>query len=119
MQERLPWFLDTEPSAACAKGGKGAYTDSIQTLRGRPDAVVGLPNGSVTASAFRSNYVPLSSQADFIAGLGVGPLSPLRSPRAMQYTCEVCLSIWLQMHPALLSGRDDDRAWGELTHMTS
>lgn len=30
----LPWFLDSLPSQACAKGGKGAYTDSIQAGQG-------------------------------------------------------------------------------------
>ena len=70
----MPWFLDTRPSAACAKGGKGAYSDSIQTIPGQPEQAVGLSEGLVAASAFRSNYVPLSTQADFIAGLRVSIL---------------------------------------------
>ncbi|EFN58463.1 hypothetical protein CHLNCDRAFT_6284, partial [Chlorella variabilis] len=32
-QDKLPWFLDSLPSAACAKGGAGAYTDAIQARR--------------------------------------------------------------------------------------
>ena len=29
-RSKLPWFLASLPSQACAKGGAGAYTDSIQ-----------------------------------------------------------------------------------------
>ena len=29
-QDKLPWFLAAKPSAQCAKGGQGAYTDAIQ-----------------------------------------------------------------------------------------
>lgn len=28
-QEKLPWFLNSLPSADCAKGGHGAYTNSV------------------------------------------------------------------------------------------
>lgn len=28
-KEKLPWFLDALPSADCAKGGHGAYTNSV------------------------------------------------------------------------------------------
>lgn len=28
-KEKLPWFLTALPSADCAKGGHGAYTDSV------------------------------------------------------------------------------------------
>jgi len=28
-REKLPWFLDALPSADCAKGGHGAYTNSV------------------------------------------------------------------------------------------
>ena len=30
LQAKLPWFLQAQPSAACAKGGAGAYNDAIQ-----------------------------------------------------------------------------------------
>jgi Niemann-Pick C1 protein len=30
VQQKLPWFLESVPSMACAKGGAGAYTDAIQ-----------------------------------------------------------------------------------------
>lgn len=29
-KEKLPWFLDSLPSADCAKGGHGAYTNSVE-----------------------------------------------------------------------------------------
>jgi hypothetical protein len=31
---RLPWFMEATPSAACAKGGAGAYTDAIKVGHG-------------------------------------------------------------------------------------
>ncbi|KAL4425013.1 hypothetical protein ABPG77_002898 [Micractinium sp. CCAP 211/92] len=69
-QEKLPWFLDSLPSAACAKGGAGAYSDAIQFNASDPTGVAGLGEaGLVAASSFRSNYVVLSRQADFIAAL--------------------------------------------------
>lgn len=69
-QDKLPWFLDSLPSAACAKGGAGAYTDAIQMDAGDPTGVAGLGSeGVVAASSFRANYVTLSRQADFIAAL--------------------------------------------------
>ena len=30
LQAKLPWFLQAQPSAACAKGGAGAYNDAVQ-----------------------------------------------------------------------------------------
>lgn len=124
MQQKLQWFLESQPSMACAKGGAGAYTDAIQVrawglgtlsqsaavYRGRaarwwsaplhpywhltatvqpcwcrrshraghPQAdahdetgIAGLSDGVVAASSFRTAYVPLSSQDDFISGLTV------------------------------------------------
>lgn len=71
MKRKLPWFLDSAPSQACAKGGAGAYTDLIQMDEGDPTGVAGLSGGLVSASALRSAYVPLSSQSDFINGLKV------------------------------------------------
>ncbi|KAL4457923.1 hypothetical protein ABPG75_012788 [Micractinium tetrahymenae] len=69
-QEKLPWFLESLPSAACAKGGAGAYSDAIQFNASDPTGVAGLGEaGLVAASSFRSNYVVLPRQADFIAAL--------------------------------------------------
>ncbi len=56
---------------ACAKGGAGAYTDAIQAEKHDPTGVAGLSRGVVAASSFRTAYVPLSTQADFIGGLQV------------------------------------------------
>lgn len=36
-REKLPWFLNTLPSADCSKGGHGAYTTSVE-LKGRIDS---------------------------------------------------------------------------------
>lgn len=72
-QDKLPWFLASQPSAACAKGGAGAYSDAIQRNASDPTGVAGLGSqGVVAASSFRASYVVLSRQADFIGALKVG-----------------------------------------------
>ena len=68
MQARLPWFMEARPSAACAKGGAGAYSDALQRDTDDPGGVAGLQRGVIAASAFRTSYVPLSRQTDFIDG---------------------------------------------------
>ena len=73
MQDKLPWFLASQPSAACAKGGAGAYSDAIQRDASDPTGVAGLGSrGVVAASSFRASYVVLSRQSDFIGALQVG-----------------------------------------------
>jgi Niemann-Pick C1 protein len=69
VQQKLPWFLESQPSMACAKGGAGAYTDAIQADAHDETGIAGLSDGVVAASSFRTAYVPLSSQDDFISGL--------------------------------------------------
>ena len=69
VKERLPWFMEAKPSAECAKGGAGAYTDAIQ--QDSNGGLAGLEHGIISASAFRTSYVPLAHQADFIEGLKV------------------------------------------------
>ncbi len=97
VQRKLPWFLASAPSQACAKGGAGAYTDLIQMDAGDPTGVAGLSAGRIKASALRTAYVPLSSQAEFIQSLRVrlqssppphppGPLSLCRSPGCLPCT---------------------------------
>ena len=71
VRARLPWFLDALPSEQCAKGGAGGYTDALQRDAGDPSGVAGLSRGAVAASAFRTSYVPLGAQADFIGGMRV------------------------------------------------
>ncbi len=71
VQRKLPWFLQSAPSMACAKGGAGAYTDAIQVDPADDTGVAGLSRGVVAASSFRTSYVPLSSQDDFISALRV------------------------------------------------
>ncbi|KAL6781423.1 SSD3 [Auxenochlorella protothecoides x Auxenochlorella symbiontica] len=68
-QARLPWFLAAKPSAACAKGGAGAYDAALRRSASDATAVAGLSQGRVDASAFRTSYVALSRQADFIQAL--------------------------------------------------
>ncbi|KAH7849400.1 hypothetical protein Vadar_017340 [Vaccinium darrowii] len=57
-RQKLPWFLDALPSNDCAKGGHGAYTDSVE-LQGYEDGVI-------QASSFRTYHTPLSKQVDFV-----------------------------------------------------
>ena len=71
VRARLPWFLDALPSEQCAKGGAGGYTDALQRDAGDASGVAGLARGAVAASAFRTSYVPLGAQADFIGGMRV------------------------------------------------
>jgi Niemann-Pick C1 protein len=63
----LPWFLEAPPSASCAKGGLGVYTDYVRT-NSATGAVVGLDAYRVTSS-FRSLSAPLSAQTDFMSAL--------------------------------------------------
>lgn len=87
VRERLPWFLAAKPSVECPKGGAGAYTDSIQMDTSDDSGVAGLQKGLVASSSFRTFYVPLSKQADFINAMAVGPppppcLSALHAPHS-------------------------------------
>ena len=66
MQEKLPWFLKAVPSAECAKGGVGGYNNAVQMDPADPTGIAGLSNGRVTASSFRTYYVPLNTQQNFI-----------------------------------------------------
>ncbi len=72
LEAKLPWFLESAPSASCAKGGLGAYDDVFQRDAETHGRVAGLDEGVVAASTFRTNYVTLSSQADFINAMQVG-----------------------------------------------
>uniref|UniRef100_A0ACD5V3Y1 Uncharacterized protein n=1 Tax=Avena sativa TaxID=4498 RepID=A0ACD5V3Y1_AVESA len=57
-KEKLPWFLDALPSSDCSKGGKGAYSTSLD--------LSGYENGIIQASAFRTYHTPLNKQADYV-----------------------------------------------------
>ncbi|CAH1435314.1 unnamed protein product [Lactuca virosa] len=57
-KEKLPWFLDSLPSADCAKGGHGAYTNSVE--------LTGFENGIIQTSSFRTYHTPLNKQVDFV-----------------------------------------------------
>lgn len=70
VQATLPWFLSTPPSASCAKGGLGVYTPAIETIPGADSVPLGLDQGVVRASAFRTAFVALATQRDFIRALG-------------------------------------------------
>ncbi|XP_074592588.1 uncharacterized protein LOC141848455 [Curcuma longa] len=57
-KEKLPWFLNALPSSNCAKGGKGAYTSTVD--------LSGYQNGIIQASSFRTYHTPLNKQKDYV-----------------------------------------------------
>ncbi|KAG5120468.1 hypothetical protein JHK84_038808 [Glycine max] len=57
-REKLPWFLDALPSADCAKGGHGAYTNSVD--------LNGYEGGVIQASEFRTYHTPVNRQGDYV-----------------------------------------------------
>ncbi|KAJ7967073.1 Niemann-Pick C1 protein-like [Quillaja saponaria] len=57
-REKLPWFLDALPSADCAKGGHGAYTNSVD--------LNGYESGVIQASEFRTYHTPVNRQGDYV-----------------------------------------------------
>lgn len=57
-REKLPWFLNALPSADCAKGGHGAYTNSVD--------LNGYETGVIQASEFRTYHTPLNKQGDYV-----------------------------------------------------
>ncbi|XP_006652645.2 NPC intracellular cholesterol transporter 1-like [Oryza brachyantha] len=57
-EEKLPWFLDALPSSDCSKGGKGAYSTSLD--------LNGYESGIIKASAFRTYHTPLNKQSDYV-----------------------------------------------------
>ncbi|XP_024020068.1 Niemann-Pick C1 protein isoform X2 [Morus notabilis] len=60
-EDKLPWFLNALPSAACAKGGHGAYTSSVE--------LKGYESGIIQASSFRTYHTPLNKQIDYVNSL--------------------------------------------------
>lgn len=80
-KEKLPWFLKALPSADCAKGGRGAYTNSID--------LQGYEKGIIHASEFRSYHTPLNSQRDYI--------NALRS--AKEFTKQISTSLDISVFP--------------------
>ncbi|CAE6150022.1 unnamed protein product [Arabidopsis arenosa] len=60
-REKLPWFLNALPSADCAKGGHGAYTNSVD--------LKGYESGVIQASEFRTYHTPLNTQGDYVNAL--------------------------------------------------
>uniref|UniRef100_A0A0D9W889 SSD domain-containing protein n=1 Tax=Leersia perrieri TaxID=77586 RepID=A0A0D9W889_9ORYZ len=57
-KEKLPWFLDALPSSDCSKGGKGAYSTSLD--------LSGYQSGLIQASSFRTYHTPLNKQSDYV-----------------------------------------------------
>ncbi|KAG2574016.1 hypothetical protein PVAP13_7KG294500 [Panicum virgatum] len=57
-KDKLPWFLDALPSSDCSKGGKGAYSTSLD--------LSGYEGGIIQASAFRTYHTPLNKQTDYV-----------------------------------------------------
>ncbi|KAF7810729.1 NPC intracellular cholesterol transporter 1-like [Senna tora] len=70
-REKLPWFLDALPSADCAKGGHGAYTNSelfysLEIWLKWLSFLLGYENGVIRASEFRTYHTPLNRQGDYV-----------------------------------------------------
>ena len=80
-----PWFLRGVPSAECAKGGGGGYNNALQMDSDDFTGIAGLTDGQVTASSFRTYYVPLNTQQDFIDAYQVSLSSLLCSCNASHY----------------------------------
>lgn len=80
-RDKLPWFLDALPSADCAKGGHGAYTNSV--------GLQGYENGVIRASQFRTYHTPLNKQSDFVNALKA----------ARQFTSRVSKSLQMEVFP--------------------
>ncbi|XP_019702346.1 uncharacterized protein [Elaeis guineensis] len=57
-KQKLPWFLNALPSSDCAKGGKGAYTTSVD--------LTGYESGIIQAASFRTYHTPLNKQSDYV-----------------------------------------------------
>ncbi|XP_024537549.1 NPC intracellular cholesterol transporter 1 isoform X1 [Selaginella moellendorffii] len=60
-RKKLPWFLDALPSADCSKGGRGAYSNSLN--------LSGYKNGTIRAFEFRTYHTALNKQTDYIDAL--------------------------------------------------
>ncbi|KAG9151287.1 hypothetical protein Leryth_002836 [Lithospermum erythrorhizon] len=75
-REKLPWFLDSLPSSDCAKGGKGAYTSSVE--------LKSLEEGIVSASSFRTYHTPLNKQADYVDSMKAARDFSLKVSRSLK-----------------------------------
>uniref|UniRef100_A0A803N5E1 SSD domain-containing protein n=1 Tax=Chenopodium quinoa TaxID=63459 RepID=A0A803N5E1_CHEQI len=80
-QNKLPWFLKALPSASCAKGGHGAYTNSVD--------LQGYESGVIQASEFRTYHTPLNKQTDFVNALR----------EAREFTSKISKSLKMEVFP--------------------
>ncbi|XP_057974422.1 uncharacterized protein LOC131162209 isoform X2 [Malania oleifera] len=80
-RNKLPWFLSSLPSADCAKGGHGAYTNSVE--------LKGYENGVIQASEFRTYHTPLNKQIDYV--------NSMRAAR--EFSSKVSDSLKIQIFP--------------------
>ncbi|KAF4382786.1 hypothetical protein G4B88_021569 [Cannabis sativa] len=79
--EKLPWFLNALPSADCAKGGHGAYTNSVD--------LNGYESGIIQASEFRTYHTPVNKQADYVNSIKA----------AREFSSRVSASLKMQIFP--------------------
>ncbi|XP_062086533.1 uncharacterized protein LOC133792637 isoform X2 [Humulus lupulus] len=79
--EKLPWFLNALPSADCAKGGHGAYTNSLD--------LNGYESGIIQASEFRTYHTPVNKQADYVNSIKA----------AREFSSRVSASLKMQIFP--------------------
>lgn len=80
-KEKLPWFLNSLPSADCAKGGHGAYTNSVD--------MQGYESGVIKASEFRTYHTPLNKQVDYV--------NSMRAAR--EFASQVSESLQMEIYP--------------------
>ena len=90
------------PARACALRLAGARHEGLGILS--KCSLQGLGEGKVAASSFRTSYVPLNKQADFINGMQVSPamlFSYVELQTCLGWPCSCCRAI--PSHPPVLA----------------
>lgn len=99
VQQKLPWFLNAVPSAECAKGGVGGYNNALQLDSTDPTGIAGLSSGQVEASSFRTYYVPLNTQQNFIDAYQVSDGLTLHNMLHEHFKAPIRSNVSLQNDP--------------------
>lgn len=100
-QAFLPWFLRAKPSAGCAKGGQGAYSDAL--AHEHPPQALSQPSQPRTQKALSLAVTPPpahaavgAEDAETVAGLSEGVVQAsafrtLNTPLNEQHVSGVCV----------------------------